>query len=352
MPSHYNLKIFSLLWPLILAGKYSWSYVDQLNWSNIANSQCGGSMQSPINIISSDLKPLYLRQPFELSKIDTVTGFGTKPKQLMSNGHALQLNYDIDQPILLEPGEGDLPSDVGYQCPQIHIHAANGNGSEHLIDGNKYFGELHIVCFSRKYKTLELAVNNGIKTGDTASLAVLAFFINIVQPSSNNNLNSPGSNPKIQENSLFRQLNNMRQKDWYSLGRGQIKILDTDIKSHAVFCNGGYEIELKQIRGNKFYRYDGSFTTPPCTEPVTWTVFQDPINITFAQATEYMYKLSISMPRRREVIYNNRFPQDLNGRIVYQTSGAASTRKNRRRILSIQIAVLIFCQIFSLFEFT
>ena len=34
---------------------------------------------------------------------------------------------------------------------------------------------------------------------------------------------------------------------------------------------------------SKFYRYNGSLTTPTCNEVVTWTVFKDYVEISQAQ---------------------------------------------------------------------
>ena len=40
---------------------------------------------------------------------------------------------------------------------------------------------------------------------------------------------------------------------------------------------------------DKYYQYDGSLTTPPCTENVRWTVIPEPLTVDEAQV---IYKTS------------------------------------------------------------
>lgn len=41
--------------------------------------------------------------------------------------------------------------------------------------------------------------------------------------------------------------------------------------------------ELLPERLDRYYRYNGSLTTPPCLQSVLWTVFQQPVYISAAQ---------------------------------------------------------------------
>ena len=43
-------------------------------------------------------------------------------------------------------------------------------------------------------------------------------------------------------------------------------------------------LSLLPINLNNYYRYEGSLTTPPCRETVTWTLFPDLVDISARQA--------------------------------------------------------------------
>ncbi len=54
------------------------------------------------------------------------------------------------------------------------------------------------------------------------------------------------------------------------------------------------------------YRYDGSLTTPPCTEPVFWIVLEEPLEVSADQLAAF----------ERAIAPNQRPRQPLNGRVI------------------------------------
>ncbi|KAI4881406.1 hypothetical protein NFI96_033658 [Prochilodus magdalenae] len=73
---------------------------------------------------------------------------------------------------------------------------------------------------------------------------------------------------------------------------------------------------LSEANMTKYYRYDGSLTTPHCTEAVIWTVFENPIPLSLEQLSAFS-KLKFSdgtpmvktfrpvQPRRNRVVYRS-----------------------------------------------
>ena len=75
---------------------------------------------------------------------------------------------------------------------------------------------------------------------------------------------------------------------------------------------------LAGIDTSKFWSYDGSFTTPPCTEGVMWSVLSEIQEISQEQLDEFqtIYKASTFAQNG-----NNRATQPMNGRVLSQAMG-------------------------------
>ena len=63
------------------------------------------------------------------------------------------------------------------QAVQFHFHWAKNDstkgGSEHTLNGQQYFAEMHVVHYNTKYSSFAEAQNN------ENGLAVLGFFITV-----------------------------------------------------------------------------------------------------------------------------------------------------------------------------
>jgi carbonic anhydrase len=63
-------------------------------------------------------------------------------------------------------------------------------------------------------------------------------------------------------------------------------------------------------RDRESFRYPGSVTTPPCTEPVTWVVLTHPVRLSAGQITAF----------RAAYVHNFRPLQPLHGRTIFLDS--------------------------------
>ncbi len=152
--------------------------------------------------------------------------YQSSPLRIINNGHTIQVNY--------QPGSIIKLDGKTYELLQFHFHLP----SEHRVDGKAFPMELHLVHRNK----------NG-------SLAVIGIFLK-----------------KGQENKALQAI-------WQTMPKQ--KSSETTIPNVQINAS-----ELLP-KSRKLYRYYGSLTTPPCSEIVTWIVYQEPVEISATQIKEF-----------------------------------------------------------------
>jgi carbonic anhydrase len=163
---------------------------------------------------------------------------------IINNGNAVQVNYPSGSFITI--------GSTRYNLLQFHFHSP----SEHTINGQHADAEMHLVHQS--------------KAGQLAVISVM--------------LNEGEHNPEFDP-----VWSHLPQKPGKAVRHNDVvdarKLLPADARS---------------------YRYEGSLTTPPGTEGVSWFIMTEPVAISADQLAEF----------RRIYSGNNRPTQSRNGRIV------------------------------------
>lgn len=198
------------------------------------------------------------QSPINIIDIDVVDDSSLEPLEIFysenvkihdvtNNGHTIQYNFEHGDYILLR--------DTKFELKQVHFHEA----SEHTINGIRFPLEIHLVHIS-----------------DNNEIAVLATM--------------------AQEGRSSEAFDFL--ESYLPIEVGETKAIDTH-----------FDLNLNLPKNKDYYHYEGSLTTPPCTEGVKWYVFKDPITVSVDQVKQ-LQKL---MP-----INNFRNEQSLNNRTVKQ----------------------------------
>ena len=180
-----------------------------------------GQKQSPIDIGKTSPATLpKLRADFSPAKLQIVHHEHVADE--INNGHTIQVNYS----------EGDTLTigDTNYELIQFHFHSP----SEHTVHGKHYPMEMHFVHKS-----------------PSGTLAVVGVFI------------EQGAH-----NKAFDPI-------WENLPKQK------GVESH--FEHVHVDVDNLLPHSHKSYRYDGSLTTPPCSEGVKWIVMKSPIHLSKEQ---------------------------------------------------------------------
>lgn len=246
-------------------------------------TECGGKEQSPINIVTHKAEVDWGLKEFEFVNYEVKQA---KNWTITNNGHTVQVNLDESAKI----SSGGLSGT--YRAVQLHFHWGQGTsdgkalepGSEHSIDGERFAMELHIVHIKDDSPNITEALsNNGV--------AVLGFFIATGDKNEN-------YTPLI---SKLTDVTNPGDTDWMSPLPLSSLIPQTNL--------------------SKYYRYNGSLTTPKCNENITWTVFMQPVSLSLTQVQEFWKNLHFSA--NSTMVDNFRPVQPLGDRKVYRSDSTA-----------------------------
>ncbi|XP_048866610.1 carbonic anhydrase-like [Brienomyrus brachyistius] len=231
-----------------------------------------GNRQSPIDIVPSQahhdpgLKPLSLQY-------DPKTAV-----DILNNGHSFQVDFaDSADSSTLKGG----PVSGTYRLRQFHFHwgPSDHKGSEHTVAGKKYASELHLVHWNTKYPSFADAVTK------PDGLAVVGVFLKIGAP-----------NQHLQK--VLDALSAIRLKN-----------------NQTAFSN--FDPKILLPGSLDFWTYEGSLTTPPLYESVTWIVLKEPITVSSSQIANFR---SLHSNAEGEpsccMVENFRPPQPLKGRVV------------------------------------
>ncbi|CAM1330275.1 CA2 (predicted) [Pycnogonum litorale] len=246
-----------------------------------------GNRQSPINI---ELSKVNRDRQMSFSRPLSCNYQPKCQKFILTNTGASWMVKVIGRGSVLEGGP--LGADR-YELVQFHSHwgKLDDKGSEHTVNGKQYAAEIHFVHYnSDKYTNFEQAATQ------PDGLAVLGVFLQL-----------GGSNHK-ELSKLTSELDKVKSKDVE------------------------FEIEIDPIKlfpkeDRSYWTYDGSLTTPPCHESVTWLIYKTPIEISWEQLQTFRQlecvsckKNNSSVPRNKQIVTNCRPTQPVAGRIVKEVS--------------------------------
>ncbi|KAK7011733.1 Carbonic anhydrase 14 [Biomphalaria glabrata] len=256
------LTIIIALTGLSYIQAHKWSYDGEdgpLNWHKKFPGGCDGKSQSPIDIVpeettySRNLKDfaIWYDPPHPDAKF-----------YIKNNGHTAQVELQGEFYV----ANGGLPN--VYKAVQFHFHWGHKahHGSEHTIDGKAYPIELHLVTYNKDlYKDVLEALPR------TGGLAVLGVMFEI----------SEEDNPAL--DTVIKALKHIRPPK----------------SSHRVELPAFSIRDLLPSDITRYYRYNGSLTTPNCFESVIWTVFDRPQTISESQLSEFRRLLQVKHKRHR-----------------------------------------------------
>ena len=267
----------------------SYNYSDQAAWGNIPGAACSsGTRQSPINVVTSDL-----RDNDDLIAL-ALSGWGEGRTGVLKNVNGKTVKFTPNN----DESNATMKNHQGtYFVLQFHIHwGPNASvGSEHTVNGRPVAAEIHFVHR---------------KTDGPDDVGNAFAVVGVMAVADDDEVEGV----------------------WNQLAVSDIRSVDAT-RTTTVRFDRLLPDDLS------YYYYEGSLTTPLCSEVVQWFLLAEPIKVptAFLQQLRMVERNSDGDP----LLLNYRDVQPLNDRTVSQY-GSATSVKPLFSVMMVALSLSVF----------
>ncbi|XP_046667044.1 carbonic anhydrase 2-like [Homalodisca vitripennis] len=265
-----------LLLVLLASGcTQAWKYSEFGKPEGWAGKCIDGQSQSPIDLVT-ETAHRFVVEPLEFFNYKSLNG------TITNNGHSVAIHFDEDH---CDSGVTAGLLKGMYILHELHFHWS----SEHTVNGKRFPLELHMVHYNQRYGDLKHAAQQH------DGLAVVGILF------------EESENGTEVLEPLLRV----------------VRAVSGKVQAKERLPPNFNPIEFLPADRSTFFRYQGSLTTPPCSETVKWTVMQSKVPISSDQIKTFRQVSSES----GKLEHNYRRLQEINKRDVYLLSdnGACAT---------------------------